>query len=231
MNALAIKGLEYQYPDGRYGLRGVDFTVEEGNRVALIGSNGSGKTTLLLHVIGLLDGDGYIEVMGIERTRKTIREIRKRVGFLFSQVEYQFIMPDLLNDIILGFSETSLPRELKKDKAMQWLENLNLSQYSDRSPLDLSSGEMKRAALAAILSRDPDILLLDEPLNNLDKQNSMILIEILRSLKNTMIFATHRRLLVEQLSTHIALMEGGRITGFYRKEDGLKLSREKDLLF
>jgi cobalt/nickel transport system ATP-binding protein len=231
MNALVIKNLEYQYPDGRYGLRGVDFTIGDGNRVALIGSNGSGKTTLLLHVIGLLDGDGYIEVMGIKRTKKTIKEIRKRVGFLFSQVEYQFIMPDLLNDIMLSFSETSLTRELKKENALQWLENLNLTQYSDRSPLDLSSGEMKRAALAAILSRDPDILLLDEPLNNLDKHNSMILIEILKSLKNTMIFATHRRLLAEQLSTHIAIMEGGRITGFYKKEDGLKLGSEKDLLF
>ncbi len=231
MNALVIKSLEYQYPDGRYGLRGVDVTVEDGNRVALIGSNGSGKTTLLLHVIGLLDGDGYIEVMGIERTKKTIKEIRKRVGFLFSQVEYQFIMPDLLNDVMLSFSETSLSRELKKEKALQWLENLNLTQYSDRSPLDLSSGEMKRAALAAILSRNPDILLLDEPLNNLDKHNSMILIEILKSLKNTMIFATHRRLLAEQLSTHIALMEGGRITGFYRTEEGLRLGSEKDLLF
>jgi cobalt/nickel transport system ATP-binding protein len=231
MNALVIKKLEYQYPDGRYGLRGVDLTVADGSRVALIGSNGSGKTTLLLHIIGLLDGDGYIEVMGIERTKKSIRDIRKRVGFLFSQVEYQFIMPDLLNDIMLSFSETSLSVELKKEAAMKWLQDLNLAQYFNRSPLDLSSGEMKRAALAGILSRNPSILLLDEPLNNLDKHNSKILIEILRSLKNTMIFATHRRLLVEELATHIALMEDGRITGFFKKENGLGIGIKKDLLF
>jgi cobalt/nickel transport system ATP-binding protein len=230
MKSLVIKNLNYLYPDGTDALREVALDVERGSRLALLGGNGSGKTTLLLHIAGLLDGDGYIAVMGIERSKKTIEEIRRRVGLLFSQVEYQFIMPDLLNDIMLSLSPFPLSAEEKRDQALQWLRRFNLEQYQYKSPLDLSSGEMKRAALAAIVSRGPDILLLDEPLNNLDKRNSMIIIDLLRSFESTMIIATHRRIIVEELSTHIAVMDNGRITGLY-ENNREALSAVETLLF
>jgi len=230
MKSLVIKNLNYRYPDGTDALREAALAIERGSRLALLGGNGSGKTTLLLHIAGLLDGDGFIEVMGVERSKKTIEEIRRRVGLLFSQVEYQFIMPDLLNDIMLSLSPFPLSVEEKRDQALQWLRRFNLEQYQYKSPLDLSSGEMKRAALAAIVSRGPDILLLDEPLNNLDKRNSMIIIDLLRSFESSMIIATHRRIIVEELATHIAVMENGRITGMYENNEK-SLSPFEPLLF
>lgn len=231
MKALIVRNLNFQYPDGRAGLNGVNLELEQGMKVALVGRNGCGKTTFLLHINGLLDGDGHLEVMNTRRSRKTIKEIRKRVGFLFSQVEYQFIMPDLRNDIILSLSETADTMPVKEKTAMDWLRRFGLEQLAGYHPLDLSSGEMKRAALAAILAKKPDILLLDEPLNNLDRENSLVLISLLKSLDNTMIMATHRRLLVEELATHIAVMEGGTVTGFYDVKKGLKMEKVKSLIY
>ena len=231
MNILEIKNLYYNYPDGKTALAGANLSLEKNTRTALIGKNGSGKTTLMLHIAGLLEGEGYIAVAGIIRSRKTISEIRKRVAYLFSQVEYQFIMPDLINDIILSLPCTSMNIEEKKQIAEQWLERFNLSQYSSSNPLDLSSGEMKRAALAGVLAKEPELLLLDEPLNNLDRENSVILIELLRSFSATMLIATHRRFIIEELATHIAVMERGAITGYYEKNKALKKKEIRELIF
>jgi cobalt/nickel transport system ATP-binding protein len=231
MKILEIKGLHYSYPDGKKALAGADLFLDKGTRTALIGKNGSGKTTLMLHVVGLLDGEGHIAVAGISRTPKTISKIRKHVGYLFSQVEYQFIMPDLINDIILSIPDSSAAKEKKIHVAEKWLERFNLSQYSSSNPLDLSSGEMKRAALAGVLAKEPELLLLDEPLNNLDRENSIILIDLLKSFSAAMLIATHRRFIIEELATHIAVMERGIITGFYEKNAGLKRKEIRELIF
>jgi energy-coupling factor transporter ATP-binding protein EcfA2 len=229
-DALVIRDLRYRFPDGKTGLNGASLQVKHGMRAALVGKNGSGKTTLLLHINGLLDGDGYIRVSGMDRNRKNIAAIRKNVGFLFSQVEYQFIMPDLINDIMLSLPEGIAP-ETKRAIAAEWLRKFNLEEYASYSPLDLSSGEMKRAALAGILAGKPGILLLDEPLNNLDRENSENLIRLLKGFGTTMLIATHRLLLVEKLATHVALMEKGIVTGFFEKTEALRKKEVRELLF
>ncbi|MBN2041143.1 MAG: ATP-binding cassette domain-containing protein [Spirochaetes bacterium] len=230
MKALEIKNLQYSYPNGKQALRGVDLEIGAGMRTAVIGKNGSGKSTLILHILGLLDGDGFIAVSGIVRAKKTITEIRKRAACLFSRVEYQFIMPDLLNDIMLSLPE-SLSREEKVKTASRWLERFNLLQYSRSSPLDLSSGEMKRAALLGVLIREPELLLLDEPLNNLDRESSIMLLEILGKYSGTILMTTHRRFLVQALATHIAVMQDGRVSGLYTVKEGLKKKDIQELLF
>ncbi|HDP81238.1 MAG TPA: ABC transporter ATP-binding protein [Spirochaetes bacterium] len=229
MNAATVKGLCHRYPDGRPGLNGVNLEVRAGSRTALVGRNGSGKTTLMLHLMGLLDGDGFIEIAGIERSRQSMKMIRKTIGYLPAMVEYHFIMPDLLNDVML-----SLPEEMalvdKKNRAMQWLERFGLERYTGVSPLELSSGEMKRAALAGVLAREPELLLLDEPLGNLDRENSVELVSILKAQQCAMLFATHRRYLVEELADRVAVMEDGVIIGNYPKKEAMKRPEVKELL-
>ena len=230
MDALKIENLSFTYPDGRSGLKDVSFTIKKGERLALVGSNGSGKSTLLLHINGLLDGKGNIEVMGMPRSRANMKKIRKSIGYLFSQVDYQFIMPDLRNDILLSIPE-HYSGESRLNKCSEWLKQFSLSAYSERSPLELSSGEMKRAALAGVLAREPEILILDEPLSNLDKQSSLQLIEILKGLHHTMVFASHRKILVEKLATKIAVMYNGRLTGIYPAERISEIPEIQNLLF
>lgn len=232
MNILEIKDLHFSYPDGKTALKGVNLSIENGARTAIIGKNGSGKTTLLLHIAGLLDGKGHIEVAGLVRTRETVGDIRKRIGYLFSQVEYQFIMPDLINDIMLSLPQSRAGSvEEKKQIAEEWLRRFGLSQYSGSSPLELSSGEMKRAALAGVLAREPELLLMDEPLNNLDRENAEILINLLKSFSATMLIATHNRFIIEELATHIAVMSEGLITGFHEKKAGLKRKEIRELIY
>ncbi len=231
MKALVVRNLMYSYPDGRKALDGVNLELDEGMRVCLAGKNGSGKTTLFLNIDGLLDGDGFIAVGGIERSARTMTRIRRYVGFLFSEVEHQFIMTDLLNDVILSVGDEAPGVEAKKECAMEWLERFDLERHADRNPLDLSTGEMKRAALAGVLARRPGLLLLDEPLGGLDRENGEKLAAMLCTLPTTMLIATHRRFMVDEVATHVAVMEEGRINGFYEKKKALRRKDVVDLLF
>ena len=229
MDALVIKNLSYSYPDGKTALSDVNLTVQKGSRVALIGENGSGKSTLLFHINGLLDGQGFIEVMGIRRAKKNMKAIRHSIGCLLNPIEYQFIMPDLAHDIMISLPE-HLPDKEKYDAALRWLKKFDLEQYASSSPLELSSGEMKKAALAGILAREPDFLLIDEPLNNLDRASSFEILELLASMSQTMLIATHRFIVAEKLATHVAVMKGGTITGYHIVKKALALKEVKKLL-
>ncbi|MCL1865451.1 MAG: energy-coupling factor ABC transporter ATP-binding protein [Spirochaetes bacterium] len=229
MDALVIKNLSYSYLDGKIALSNVNLTIQEGHRVALIGENGSGKSTLLLHINGLLDGQGFIEVMGIRRAKKNIKAIRHSIGCLFNPVEYQFIMPDLAHDIMISLPEHLSDKE-KYNAALQWLKKFNLEQYATSSPLELSSGEMKKAALAGILAREPAFLLLDEPLNNLDRASAFEILKLLSLMTQTMLIATHRCIVAEKLATHVAVMKNGSITGYYNVKKALSLKEVKELL-
>ncbi len=229
MKSIITKNLSYRYDDGIEALKDVSIEVMQGQKVALIGNNGSGKSTLLLNLMGLLDGDGYIQIAGINRTKTTINSIRNKIGYLSGKIEYNFIMPDLINDVMLSMpSEYDLNE--KKNRAVRWLEKFNLLSYREKNPLELSSGEMKRAAIAGIMAKEPEILILDEPMNNLDRRNSFELLEILQSIKSTMLIATHRSLIVDELATHVAVMNDGRLTGYYTKKDAVKMKEIRDLL-
>ena len=97
-------------------LRGISLDIQKGEFATIVGPSGSGKTTLFLNIDGLLDGEGHIEVMGVVRSARTITRIRSMVGFLFSQVEHQFIMTDLLNDVILSLGDDASGAEDKKKR-------------------------------------------------------------------------------------------------------------------
>jgi len=231
MNALVVKSLVYRYPSGREALRGVDLEIPLGSRTALVGKNGSGKTTLLFHVNGLLDGDGHIEVMGITRSSGAMAAIRDKTGFLFGQHEYHFIMTDLLRDVMLGITDESLTLREKRDRALEWLAYFGLERYANQSPLELSGGEMKRAALAGVLAKKPELLMLDEPLGGLDRVSAEELVNILKSIPATIIIATHRLFLVKALATHVAVMHEGRVILFLPVKEALNCKEVRQLLF
>lgn len=230
MNALSIANLRYRYPDGTDALREVSLEVPVGMRLALVGGNGSGKSTLLLNIAGLLDGAGDISLMGVPRTKKTMPALRRRIGYLFSQVEYQFIMPSVRLDVALSLEGLPLSDDEKRDRAAGWVARLGLADKADRYPLDLSAGEMKRAALAAILAREPELLLLDEPLNSLDRRGAAALIDILKGVDTTMVIATHRRFIVEELATHVAVLERGSVVTVCERAEALSLASVRELL-
>ena len=210
MIAITVKNLTFIYPNNTKALNTVSFTVSNDDRIAIIGHNGSGKSTLLLILAALqLPTTGNVTVAGINLNRNTQSIIRKNVGILFSQVEYQFIMPDLLNDVMLSIKDGSIDQ--KKDTALQWLTKVNLSDMAYTSPLALSSGQMKRAALASVLAKKPKILLLDEPVANLDKPSADIVLQMLSNLNIPIIFATHSLYAIKTLANRVMVLDKGKI--------------------
>ncbi len=105
-----VRGLRYRYEDGTEALRGVDFVLNAGETVALLGPNGSGKTTFLLHLNGLLRGEGTVEIGGEVVSDRAVHRIRRRVGFLFQDPDEQLFLPTVLEDVAFG------PRQLGLDE-------------------------------------------------------------------------------------------------------------------
>ncbi len=210
MDIIKANNVSYHYPDGTVALQNISFTVPDNQRVAIIGHNGSGKSTLLLLLSALLlPTSGYLTILETPLSSKNKAFIRKSVGMLFSQVEYQFIMPDLLNDVALSIRQGS--KEEKKQQAIELLKKVRMEDRLYHSPLALSSGQMKRAALASVLAKNPKILLLDEPLANLDKPSADDVINILSTVNMPIMFATHSAYAVAQLADRVIVLEKGGI--------------------
>lgn len=208
MHFVNVENVFYSYPDGTEALKDITFTISDNQKVAIIGHNGSGKSTLLLLLAALqLPTDGKITIFDMPVTYKYKSEIRKVVGILFSQVEYQFIMPDLINDVMLSINKGS--KEEKRQQAIQWLEKVNMGDMLYHSPLALSTGQMKRAALASVLAKNPKMLLLDEPLASLDKPSADAVIKIISTLNIPVIFATHSEYAVKKLADRVLVLEKG----------------------
>lgn len=192
--ALLTKDLRYCYPDGTVGLANASFSLVPGEVVALLGANGSGKTTLLLSLVGLLDAAGSVEIFGIRLEKKSLSEIRKRVGFLFQRPDDQLFCQTVLDDALFGPLNLGHSIEEATRAAKESLRLVGLEGYENRSSYRLSFGEKKRAALASVLAMNPDILLLDEPTGGLDPKSAAAVVDIIgeiRRQRKTVLAATH----------------------------------------
>jgi cobalt/nickel transport system ATP-binding protein len=186
-----IRGLRFRYPDGTEALRGVDFDLQAGESVALLGANGSGKSTFALHLNGLLEGEGTVRVCGMEVTRATLPAVRRKVGLVFQDSDTQLFMPTVLEDVAFGLLNLGMTSEKANKRAQIALEQVGMSAAPGRAPHHLSAGEKKRVALAGILALEPEILVLDEPTTFLDPPGQRALAELLRNLPQAKILITH----------------------------------------
>lgn len=189
--ALEVEALEYAYPDGQPALRGVSLRIERGERVALLGPNGAGKSTLLLHLNGILRGTGTIRVFGLTLEDRTLREIRARVGLLFSNPDDQLFSATVLEDVAYGPLYMGLPRDEVLARARRALEQVGMPGFEDRVPHHLSLGQKKRVAIATVLAMGSELLALDEPSASLSPTARRDLLALLCELPQAMVIATH----------------------------------------
>lgn len=215
--ALEVSRLGFAYPDGRQVLFGVDLRVEVGERVALLGPNGAGKTTLLLHLNGILgavaggQGTGTVRVGGVELTRDSVREVRRRVGLVFQDPDDQLFMPTVWDDVAFGPANLGQSGAQLERTVEDALAQVGMADAADRPPYHLSFGQRRRVALATVLAMDPDVLVLDEPSSNLDPAARRELADIIVSLPVAVLMVTHDLPYALELCPTSALMDEGRI--------------------
>ncbi|GAA4918607.1 cobalt/nickel transport system ATP-binding protein [Stackebrandtia albiflava] len=208
---LRVRGLTFDYPDGRRALDGVDLDVADGERVALLGPNGAGKTTLVLHLNGILTGRGHIEVDGVPVVRPRLAEIRQRVGVVFQDPDDQLFMPTVAADVGFGPANLGLTGEPLRRRVTEALEAVGMAAHADRPPHHLSFGQRRRVAVATVLAMRPRVLVLDEPSSNLDPAARRELAAILRGLRVTMLMVTHDLPYAWELCDRAVVLDAGRI--------------------
>jgi cobalt/nickel transport system ATP-binding protein len=214
-DAIEIRNLRYSYEKGVNALRGVSFSIAEGECVGLIGPNGAGKSTLLLHLNGLLpeswNGECSVWVGGTQVGPQTLHEIRRRVGLLFQDPNDQLFCPTVFEDVAFGPQQFGLSTAQIEERVSQSLAKVGLQGFEQRAPHHLSVGEKRRVCLAGVLACDPSILVLDEPTTSLDPKGRRELKELLRQIPITKLIATHDLDLVVELCSRVIVLDGGSV--------------------
>jgi len=216
---IEIRDLTFAYPDGRQALEDVNLRVAPGEKVALVGPNGAGKSTLLLHLNGILRGDGAVRVLGQPVSEPNLARIRAQVGLVFQDPDDQLFSPTVFEDVAFGPLYAGLQQQEIERRVTWALAQVGMSAYADRVSHHLSLGEKKRAAIATVLSMEPDVLALDEPTAGLDPRARRQLIELLQSLPQTMLAATHDLQLVAEVFERTVVLDGGRLAADGRTDE------------
>ena len=214
---LEVKNIHKKFGSNEV-LKGVDFKVEKGSVIAVLGNSGSGKTTLLRCISFLEQADkGEITFDDFHKditavTRKEIRQLRMKMGFVFQGYNL-FRNKTALDNVLEGLTiaRKNSPEEAKK-KAMEMLEKVGMAPYINAKPKQISGGQKQRVAIARALAMEPEVLLFDEPTSALDPQMVGEVLAVMRTLAKegiTMIIVTHEMAFARDVSNHVVFMADG----------------------
>lgn len=206
---LQITDLHFSYPDGHQALRGVDLSLCEGEKVALVGPNGAGKSTLMLHLNGILGENSPIQIADLDLNKDNIQLIRALVGLVFQNPDDQLFSPTVFEDVAFGPLHMGLAEADVYQRVEKALKDVQMSDFGDRLSHHLSMGQKKRIAIATVLAMEPQILILDEPTAGLDPRSRRALINFLRDLPITMLVSTHDLFMVADLFPRMLIMDEG----------------------
>ena len=204
------------YPDGTKALEDVNFAVEKGENIAILGPNGAGKSTLLHHFNGLLmPTSGKVYVLEKEVTKQNLDEIRQKVGLVFQDPDDQLFARTVSQDVAFGPTNMGLPKNEIIERVKWALEVTDLDGLESKAPQNLSNGQKKLASIAGVLAMKPNIMILDEPMANLDPRTASKILKLLLQLNQelgiSLIIATHDVDLVPLFAMKIFIMNKGRI--------------------
>ncbi len=221
---IALENVSFTYQEGTplasTALSDVSLTIEDGSYTALIGHTGSGKSTILQLLNGLLvPSQGTVRVFDTLITstskNKDIRQIRKQVGLVFQFAENQIFEETVLKDVAFGPQNFGVSDEDAEQIAREKLDLVGIDEsLFDRSPFELSGGQMRRVAIAGILAMEPAILVLDEPTAGLDPLGRKELMNLFKKLHQsgmTIVLVTHLMDDVAEYANQVYVMEKGRL--------------------
>lgn len=209
---LEVKEVYFTYPDGHKAINGMSFLVGHGEAVGIIGANGAGKSTLLMLLMGILFPEkGEVIVGDTHVTKKTLPMIRQRLGMVFQDPDDQLFMTTVYDDVAFGPRNYKLDENEVQKRVQDALEQVGILHLKERAPYKLSGGEKRAAAIAAVLSMQPDILIMDEPTSALDPKARRRVIELLQSFKHTKIITSHDLDMVMDTCQRIIVLKDGQI--------------------
>ena len=210
--AIEVRELSFSYPDGRSALSGVSLRVEPGERVALLGPNGAGKTSLVLQLNGVLTpSGGSVRIGGVALSRRTLAEVRRRVGVVFQDPDDQLFTPTVGRDVAFGPAHLGLTGDALAERVTEALSYVGLADAADRPPYRLSLGERRRAAVATVLAMHPEVLVLDEPTSNLDPAGRREFADLVKRLSMTTLLVTHDLPYALELCPRSVVLDHGQI--------------------
>ena len=216
MRAIDVKGVHFIYDDATEALKGIDFRVETGEFVAILGSNGSGKTTLINLIVGLLKAKtGEIRIGG--RTVETLsaQELYQLVGLVFQNPNDQLFAATVEEDVAFGPRNLDLPEAEVQRRVAEALAAVAALPLKGKAIHHLSFGEQKRVSLAGVIAMQPQVLILDEPTAGLDPAGEAQMLQLLKKLNDeqgmTIILATHSVDMLPLFADRIYVLDGGRV--------------------
>ena len=223
--SIKLSDVHYTYmkdtPFEKTGIKNINLEISEGEFVAIIGHTGSGKSTLVQHLKGLLTPDSgtvIIDDVNINQNTVSAKTAKNKVGIVFQYPEQQLFEETVYKDVTFGPKNLGMPEEKLENIAKQSLEfvSLDYEKYKNRSPFQLSGGQMRKVAIAGVIALKPQYLILDEPAAGLDPVGRDDLFEKISKLYQktgmTVILISHNMDDVARLAQRLIVMNNGEIS-------------------
>lgn len=214
---LETKDLSFKYPDGTEALKNINFKIEKGKKISVIGVNGSGKSTLFLNFNGVLKPNkGQILYKGeeVKYSHKFLSNLRKNIGIVFQDPENQLFSASVYQEVSFGAMNLKLNEMEVRKRVCEALKSVGMYEYKDKAVHFLSYGQKKRVSIADILVMKPEVIIFDEPTSSLDPKHSKQIVKIFDELNEqgmTVILSTHDVELAYSWSDYIIVMKDGQI--------------------
>ena len=229
-----IKDLKFQYAGASSNaIDGINLDIPEGKYIAVLGHNGSGKSTLSKILVGLYKPTaGEVTIDGITISKKTLRDIRSKIGIVFQNPDNQFVGASVEDDIAFGLENKLLPRSEMKEIVLKFAKKVGMETHLHMEPQNLSGGQKQRVAIASTLALDPDIIIFDEVTSMLDPKGKREVLEIIKEVqknkKKTLISITHD---MDEaiLADMVIVLANGKMVAQGKPEDILKNKKITEL--
>lgn len=213
---IELKDVSYSYLE-QNALNNISLQIEKGEAVALLGANGCGKSTLLKILNGIISPDcGVYNFEDEEITHKKLQDnkfaklLHQKIGFVFQNSDTQLFCANVYDEIAFGPRQMGIPEDDVDKRVKDCLALLNIQELMERTPYHLSGGEKRKVAIACVLALNPEVIVLDEPMNGLDPKTQRWLVEVLVKLNKagkTLITSTHNLELVQEISSRAVLFD------------------------
>ncbi len=219
--SIRAENLNYIYGKGtafeQYALKDINFEIQDGEFVGIIGHTGSGKSTLIQHLNGLIkatSGKIYFNGKDIYAPGYDLKKLRQKVGLVFQYPEHQLFEVDVLSDVCFGPKNQGLSVDEAKERAKEALHLVGLDEsYYEKSPFELSGGQKRRVAIAGVLAMKPQVLVLDEPTAGLDPKGRDEILdrvaELREDTKMTVVLVSHSMEDVAKYVSRLMVMNAG----------------------